>query len=296
MSHSVCSFYYDLDATTGYGHRSRCEALNSCLRVLGIQCHLIENSYDKSPSESEFIVVDSYRADLAFYKACLTQARRCLFFDDYDRLRYPGGLVLNPSGEVGKDNLAVGEREAQYICGAEYLMVRDMFASRAVTNSNVSTVKNVLVILGSGASSALWIHVLKAVCDIFTDAIVHVVGGSSIAGLTGTVLYYSHLEPESLANLMVDCDFAVSAGGQTLLELVCCGVPTAVLVTAKNQNNQVMLLQSYGVVQKAEIIDLGSVLQQFLDCSLRETLVRRMITLNLGQGAKRVCDLLLKRG
>ena len=65
----------------------------------------------------------------------------------------------------------------------------------------------------------------------------HVVTGSNNAEKIeqGNIYYYNLLNAAGMLNLMINCDLAVTAAGQTTYELARVGIPTVAIGVAKNQ-------------------------------------------------------------
>lgn len=83
-------------------------------------------------------------------------------------------------------------------------------------------------------------------------------------------LIYSPKE-EEVKKIMMEADLAISAGGQTLYELTCIGVPTIAIKVADNQENNILGGVSLGLIQYAgawneakTMINIEKFLEEFI--------------------------------
>lgn len=112
---------------------------------------------------------------------------------------------------------------------------------------------------------------------------------------------------DELAELAVTCDFAVSAGGTAVWELVCLGVPSAVVSVTDNQDHVVNALEAQGLalpLGKLSTIRSSPSASAEAGLQLRRLAADPQLRLDLAQcgpalvdglGRERVADALLKR-
>ena len=99
-----------------------------------------------------------------------------------------------------------------------------------------------------------------------------------------------------MAALISNADVAVSGGGQTLFELLYCGVPTIAIRLADNQRPNIDALAKLGCIRDAgcagdvgwlDVIEAG--LDQLLnDAAARRPMAKAAMALCDGRGAERV--------
>ena len=67
--------------------------------------------------------------------------------------------------------------------------------------------------------------------------------------------------PDSVRDLMMEADLAISAGGQTLYELACAGCPTVAIRMAANQDAQLGIFEEAGFLRISGSADHGSIVE-----------------------------------
>lgn len=242
----------DAGPAHGWGHFARCSALADALRASGATASVHVSG--SAAGDGEFgwdalaavladrrldaVVADSYVATREHYDTLAAAVghdpARLLVFDDFDRLEYPPCLVLNPSpgGSALGYDLPSG---STLLTGGEHVVLRSAFAG-CEHHVIAEEVGQVLVSLGGAADPAVLAAVVEAVLGA-SDARVVCLGAADTADTR--VESMSDLSAEQVASLMADCDVAVTAGGQTLLECAATGLPAIALLAADDQRANV---------------------------------------------------------
>ena len=110
-----------------------------------------------------------------------------------------------------------------------------------------------------------------------------------------------HFQLRRVADLMCQCDVAVSAAGSTLYELCACGVPTVTYVLADNQIPGARAFDRQGLIMMAgdcraqgtEEKIISQLQRLIADSNLRELTSRQMQQVVDGKGAWRLAQALL---
>ncbi len=199
----------------GYGHLSRCTALCDAFVAFGFAAKLFcrgEAGSDWESDEMAFdgcdiVVIDSYTASIVTYNKASQKAKVCVWLDDFDRLPYPKGIVYS---------------------SADAPLLRKEFWNAPKKDISKS-VKNIFINLGS---APLDFDFLSAAKDAFGEDI--------------NIIELSNTDAKGVAETMSGADLAISAAGQTLLELACMGVPSIAVITAQNQLSNAIKLQNIG--------------------------------------------------
>jgi len=217
----------------GYGHLSRCIALKQGFEEFGICVDMYVrgdlanrdgiiktewlDSYALLFTNFDVIVIDSYHADKRVYEEAAKAARLGVWFDDTDRINYPGGYVIR-----GKDSV----------------VLRKAFWN---PEKNKKTTPNKIFISFGGTDCERYIKELISVLRAKKPELSYVIASklpSCILGKDDIML--ENVDSDLLALYMSECSYAVSAGGQTMLELSALGIPTVAVIIADNQRDSVI--------------------------------------------------------
>lgn len=186
-------------------------------------------------NENDYAIVDSYIANIDILRHISQTAKNTLFFDDYDRVDYPKGLIYSPT--LLSDNPDV-------ISGEEYFLIRDAFYAYR-KNVEIHQIKKIYLSLGTDVNNVLDI-VLNVVLDECAQAEICVVTHKKID--RDRVKTFYNLNDIQMARLMNSCDFSIVACGQTMLENLIIGNPFIPLLTVDNQKRNFCFIKDRGFV------------------------------------------------
>lgn len=244
----------------GFGHITRCIALCEAFEEKCINPELLVNGessildllmyenfkiYDwiknkeklfQNIDKQDFIIIDSYLAEKSIYdKISEVTDGKMLMIDDYNRIDYPKGIVVNPS--IHGDKLDyLRKSDAIYLLGKDYIILRKEFWN--VPEKKISKkVKNILITFGGMNNYDLANKIANFLKEKFSIKIYIV--NAKINKLTA----------KEMLNLMLKSDICISGGGQTTYELARVGVPTIGICLAENQKNNLMGWKSLGFIE-----------------------------------------------
>lgn len=241
-----CLFLTEGGKNIGFGHITRCLALSEGLSDKNIKSEFIvrgdtsvtpllkevkHSNFDWIKGqervfwkikEADFVIIDSYKADRKFYDAVsLLKKGNLLMIDDYKRMNYPPGIVVNPS-IYGEKLKYPKRRGVKYLLGKKYVILRKEFWNVPDKKINAE-IKDIMITFG-GSASPLFIKKIQSFLKSQIDAKVHIVNPSK-----------QRLSAKNMLNLMLKSDLYISGGGQTTYELARVGVPTIGVCFADNQ-------------------------------------------------------------
>jgi spore coat polysaccharide biosynthesis predicted glycosyltransferase SpsG/RimJ/RimL family protein N-acetyltransferase len=254
---------------TGYGHLTRCLSLYQAFEERNIypvffingdeECRTMipDTRHDifdwtKNQEEliskikgSDIIIIDSYLAGPDLYSRIAALTPYPVFFDDYMRLDYPDGIIIN--GSVGAENLGYPQRlDTTYLLGTKYIPLRKEFWQ--VREKPIKPdVQSVLLTFGGQDTANMTPRMLRLFVRNQPELIKKVVVGSGFKNLDQindakderTEIYRAPSSSE-MVRIMLESDVSISAAGQTIYELACTGVPTIALSVAENQRNNLL--------------------------------------------------------
>jgi len=264
----------------GFGHITRCSSLDQAFRREKIIPEVVVNKGLKSSELSGFarhssfnwlkekdrlydmidgsdvVVVDSYLAPRDIYEKISRCARRPVFIDDYKRLSYPNGIVVN--GSVNAEVFRYPRRKGvRYLLGSRYIPVRKVFRKRKKRRIRRS-LSRIMVTFGGYDGKNMTPFVLKALKDNLNGIKKRVISGKYYGDKTKKEIK-RHMDADTelikdadeqrMRDVMLDSDLAVSAGGQTLYELAATGTPAIAICVADNQSLNLKGFEAAGAVE-----------------------------------------------
>ncbi|MBU1912293.1 MAG: UDP-4-amino-4,6-dideoxy-N-acetyl-beta-L-altrosamine N-acetyltransferase, partial [Candidatus Omnitrophica bacterium] len=245
----------------GFGHVTRCIALSKAFEEKKAIINFIINSDNsvriffknrafkkldwarhykttlRLVKGTDFIIIDSYLAARDFYNKIYRDANNStlIIIDDYNRIPYPGGIVINPS--VYGDRIRYPDnKDIAYLLGEKYIILRKEFwhAKPAIIHKHV---KNILVTFGGMRVS----DINKKVVSYLKDKFKH--------NIYTACRSKNPISSKDMLKLMVKSDICVSAGGQTTYELARLSVPTIGICFSDNQERNLKAWDEIGFVK-----------------------------------------------
>ncbi len=249
----------------GYGHIYRCmtiaEEMDSYIYVdtsneelSGNLKHLEHVPWqniewiNNNINHSDIVIVDSYHIDYKILERIDYIAKTLLIIDDLIRLEYRNKLILNPNN-FGND-LPYHESNT-VLCGENFLLTRKEFDNCNRESVN-ETVQNIFMIFGATDMNNITDLVLNFINSNrrFERTTVHLITRDGLKyNLGHNVKLYSNLTGKEICQLMMKCDFAITAGGSTVNELIKTQTPFACVKVADNQvyNIKSIVRKGYGI-------------------------------------------------
>ncbi len=158
-----------------------------------------------------------------------------MYLDDYVRLKYPRGIVVN--GSIMAENLDYyPDDEIEYLLGTTYIPIRRQFWEYPVKKIQ-QEITSVLITFGGTDEKNFTKRVLHILGTEWPDINKYVFMNDLMKSnlLTKEILLSSDPDIDAIIETMIKVDLAISASGQTLYELACIGVPVIAVQTAENQ-------------------------------------------------------------
>lgn len=218
----------------GYGHLSRCMALAESLGGFGADVKIYVRGDAKSAKEFEKLewlstdfsrllagadicILDSYHATLFHYQQVAKAVKFAVWIDDTKRLKYPKGIIID---------------------GSSAPLLRSAFAKKY----DIPKEKRLFLSLGGTDNKETLTKLIKLIRIKFPGYAITVSSKVDDDVLMDIDKMLLNADADSVAIEMSRCEMAISAGGQTLLELATLGVPSVAIVIADNQMQNVTRL------------------------------------------------------
>ena len=312
----------------GLGHASRCSALYEEVINRDIDVQLIiygnienisilrrknifninwlsEDFLSSYICKEDYCIVDSYLATEKMYQTISQRAKVALYIDDYNRIKYPKGIIINPS-LWGEELAYTQNKDIKLLLGSKYIIFREPFKKqvRSIINNEV---KNVLITMGGSDIRGLTPLIIDEICSRYINITFYIVIGGSFNNVEQieikkphNVIFYYNVDAEKMKNIMTKSDFAITAAGQTIYELMATQTPFVPIKIAENQKNNYRIIQELGLVKKGMEYnsytikeDLIDSFEELLDKKTRTTLVNNYRKIIDGLGSRRIIDVLL---
>lgn len=218
---------------------------------------------EKKPKESVLAIVDSYMASREVYAHIKRQASALICLDDTLRDVYPPqSYILNPTLEA---STYFAPKPYHLWCGEEFAIVPQYAQIKPqISHASIPLAKHIFVNFGGVDSGDLTQAFLQGLRDCLGARVgsVHfhiVLGGgythtlcpSLVAELSEAITIYRDLSPDEFLSLAQACDYAISAGGGSMLELLTLQIPSIILESAPNQRAQIAHFADKGAIIKA---------------------------------------------
>jgi len=235
---------------------------NEKIKKSGFICHEIESQNlhsersllpwieEKTNSPTKpTILVDHYDIDKEWEVAVRPMFSRVITVDDLASRQFDCDMIINPNfNRNASDYLGLAAVSAVILAGPKYALLRQEFSSRRDESVSRKLKNNacrrVLMVFGGGNTAAFIQQALRAIPQRIIDHMFFdVVVGPAISKPellitefcgNRTITFYQ--DPDSIAELMLNADLAISAAGGTILESCYMGLPSIVTSIAGNQD------------------------------------------------------------
>ncbi len=207
-------------------------------------------------NEVDVVIVDSYLANLSVYDEISKRVSIPVYIDDYLRLDYPKGVILNSC--LGAEGYKYSSKAGRsFLLGIKYALLRQPFWQTPPRKIN-EKVENVMLTFGGHDDKNMAPVVLGMLKDNYPGADKNVVIGKcfdnvaeikSQADANTNFIYAPNAEQMKVA--MLEADVAISAGGQTINELAATGTPTISVCVADNQKKHLRGWEGVGFLKNA---------------------------------------------
>lgn len=299
----------------GFGHFTRCISLYQAFLEKGVRPLFIINSspeakdilkkykinflIDKDPgiADCDILIIDSYLAPKDFYYKVSRKVKFLVSIDDYNRLDYPSGLVINGSIDAGKIRYKKNKK-IKFLLGADYMPLRKSFWDIPRRNIN-GEAKDILVTFG-GFKDDLAKRITELLIENTSFNLRVTLSKKSGFNRNSRVIFYHQVSDKKMKDLMINADICICGGGQTTYELARCGLPAVAICFADNQMlnlkgwSKAGSLEFAGWYDDKHIFDKVSVALKRLSYERRLKMSRVGQGIIDGMGARRAVENILK--
>jgi len=258
----------------------------------------------------DWIIVDHYAIDQRWETPLRVVAKKIMVIDDLADRQHDCDVLLDQNFYHDAQMRYVGKvpQHCQVLLGPAYALLRDEFIEmRKHVKPRTGQVNNVLIFFGGVDAENLTGMALKALIAVNLDLHVDVVIGQQhpkiqeIESLCKSHFFACHVQTKQMAHLMAHADLAIGAGGSSIWERFCMGLPSICISAADNQRQQLTDLQLEGLIisqkQNSHAIEFLSQALRVLKSgsNFQTEMSEKIYQLVDGYGASKVSHLIFSR-
>lgn len=296
------SIFTEWHKKTGRGHLTRCISLSETFvekgfnpvifididenieishtkYILPLQWLSNKFLFENKAKDSHIIIIDSYLAPIFYYEKATELCNIPVFFDDYFRLNYPKGIIIN--GSIGINSNLYLEKgfKNKVLTGVNYQVIQKAFYLNQKKEISLN-VKNILITLGGVDYSELINSVITMLQQLNNKIMLHIVISKDVKKViqNKNIKYYSGIDANKMHSLMSLCDFAITGAGQTIYELLITGTPFVAFLVTDNQKYNANGLKN---------LKLAAVVENF---NIKEAFINEIKALFTYDKRKKLCS------
>jgi spore coat polysaccharide biosynthesis predicted glycosyltransferase SpsG len=214
--------------------------------------------------------------------------------DDTAQMHYYSDVIVNQN--IGAEKLTFSaEPYTAFLLGSSYVMLRNELLIRMKKKNNPA-VKKMLITLGGTDPDNFLLHILKSLEKMKKDIDILAVIGPFNLHFPTLQTYQKTTEmklniiqsPTNMADIYLQADLAISAGGSSCYELAYFGIPNLIIAVADNQ-----LSIAYEFDKQRIGIYLGEkneIQQEYLRDKVKELLVNKSLRKHMSQNGHNLVD------
>jgi len=239
------------------------------------------------PKNTDLLIVDSYALDEEWHQKLRYHTNKIMVIDDLADRQFDCDILLNQNlGSQKEDYQDKVPDNIKLLLGCNYALLRPEFAEfrdqALKKRKNTKKIKNILVSVGGSDTENLTHEILQSL-DGFN--VVVVLGETS--PYNDMIKSYAKernieviVNANNMAELMLDADLAIGAGGSTSWERCCLGLPTLLYITADNQRK---------IVEELEKLSATIIVKNLKD-DLQIMIDNFGLWQSISDKAKNICD------
>ena len=205
----------------------------------------------------DFLIVDHYSLDCTWEKILRAQVSKIIVIDDLADRQHDCDILLDQNFYLDMETRYKGKvpENCNLLLGPRYALLRKEFRDlRKYVGKKSGKVKNILISFGGIDSKNYTYHAIQALAENKNSIQANVVIGcehpnlEKIKSLCNECGFILHVQTQNLAKLILDADLAIGAGGISIWERCCLGLPTISICTAENQSKQIIDASELGIL------------------------------------------------
>lgn len=254
----------------------------------------------------DLLIVDHYGLDILWENQVRPYVNKIMVIDDLGNRLHNCDFLLdqNLHKKMNTRYKNLVPQNCKLMLGPSYALLRPEFAEkRKHVKPRSGKINEIIVFMGGHDLSNQTCRILEIINEIEFNGIVNVIMGT-LSPHIETVKklckknnqFKLHVQIQNMEELMAKADMAIGAGGATVWERCCLGLPSIVIGVAKNQDELCHFMNQMGFLKYLGLIPLK---RDFLKREIKKLLLnpfelkslsKKSMTLVDGFGSIRVLD------
>lgn len=210
----------------------------------------------------DWIVVDHYALDERWESTVRESCKKLMVIDDLADRQHDCDVLLDQNyySDMQARYINKVPEHCQLLLGPRYALLREEFRTlREKIKVRTGDVKKILVFFGGVDADNYTSLAMQALAELNSKQQVDIVIGSQhpnreqIRQACITYGFICHVQTTRMAELMAEADLSIGGGGTAIWERCAMGLPSIIIVMAKNQSKAAIDLDAFGV-----LINLGN--------------------------------------
>jgi spore coat polysaccharide biosynthesis predicted glycosyltransferase SpsG len=184
-------------------------------------------------TEYDIIFIDSYIADLTIYKFLQKHAKIAIYIDDYARIEYPQGVVINFAPDAEELFYKSKKQNYVYLLGMKYIPIRQEFI-----NINPPKQEQLFIMLGGMDIANISLDIMEALKDEeIAKVIVHNDKETvkKLQQFQNTKVLFKPTDTQ-LIKSMKESSLAITTASMSAYEFSYAQIPTIIIGISDNQD------------------------------------------------------------
>jgi UDP-2,4-diacetamido-2,4,6-trideoxy-beta-L-altropyranose hydrolase len=266
MTQKKAFFRVEASPLIGAGHAMRCGVLADALSEKEWICYFVtsQEAYDfipalsrfervdpdkfyESPVAADLLVVDHYNLDASYESHFRPHAQKIMVIDDLADRPHDCDILLDQTyGRDSNDYSSLVPMRCEILAGSEYVLLRPEFVrlrpQALEKRKNTTGIKKILVSMGGSDPKNFTLEALKLIKESRFKGDIDVALGFSAPHIEELKAFVETMQNQvvfhinaNMAQLVYEADLAIGAGGTSVWERCCLGLPSVLMLTANNQ-------------------------------------------------------------
>jgi len=211
------SFYLDSDVNYDYAFENLC--------YFSFRNFQLQEQYD-------VIFIDSYIAPLKIYEEIAQNCKVPVYLDDYARLKYPPGIIINFAPDAKKLFFQKEKKGHVYLLGLSYLVLRE-----EILTVKGQKKKQIFIMLGGADTQGLTQQIVHGLKNLQLNTVVVCNDNATVIALkkyNNVTILYKPTDKE-LVKQMAQSKLAITTASMSVYELAYLNTPSIIIAVSKNQ-------------------------------------------------------------